>query len=157
MASWETHQLSLLCKPLRRGGNALSLIQTRSLGVQMLSSQASQGPNEVLVVLGGSRTATLLDGLSSRPRAHSSLSAPAGPWPRTCRFHDHASSSNTPAWVGPGCQSDPGYPRLQPLYFQATSFGPAHSVHLGRTLPHLQAPSPLCFQIPPCSCQTQAR
>lgn len=24
MASWETHQLSLLCKPLQRGGNALS-------------------------------------------------------------------------------------------------------------------------------------
>lgn len=42
------------------------LIQTRSLGVQMRSSQASEGPNEVLVVLGGSRTATLLDGLSAR-------------------------------------------------------------------------------------------
>lgn len=66
MASWETHKLSLLCKPLHRGGNALSLTQSHSLGVQMLSSQASQGLSKNLVILDGGRTAALLDGLSAR-------------------------------------------------------------------------------------------
>lgn len=46
MASWETHKLSLAER-----WNALSLIQSHSLGVQMLSSQASQGLNEDLVIL----------------------------------------------------------------------------------------------------------
>ena len=44
----------------------LSLTQSHSLGVQMLSSQASQGLSEDLVTLDGGRTAALLDGLSAR-------------------------------------------------------------------------------------------
>ena len=61
MASGETHKLSL-----HRGGNTLSLIQSHSLGVQMLSSQVSQGLNKDLVILDGGRTAALLDGLGAR-------------------------------------------------------------------------------------------